>query len=72
MEYYAKLERGAIVAIGRSILITTWHLLNDPATEFIDLGPDHYDQRRGTQRAVRSHIRQLQALGYHVTLQPAA
>jgi transposase len=65
-------KKKAIVAIGRSILIITWHLLNDPATKFIDLGPDHYDQRRGTQRAVRSHVRQLQALGYQVTLQPAA
>jgi transposase len=65
-------KKKAIVAVGRSILIIIWHLLNDPATEFIDLGPDHYDQRRGIQRAVRSHVRQLQALGYQVTLQPAA
>lgn len=65
-------KKKAIVAVGRSILVITWHLLNDPAAEFVDLGPDHYDQRRGTQRAVRSHIRQLQALGYQVTLQPAA
>jgi transposase len=65
-------KKKAIVAVGRSILIITWHLLNDPAAEFIDLGQDHYDQRRGTQRAVRSHIRQLQALGYQVILQPAA
>jgi len=65
-------KKKAIVAVGRSILVIIWHLLDDPAAEFVDLGPDHYDQRRGTQRAVRSHIRQLQALGYQVTLQPAA
>jgi transposase len=65
-------KKKAIVAVGRSILVIIWHLLNDPAAEFVDLGPDYYDQRRGTQRAVRSHIRQLQALGYQVTLQPAA
>ncbi|MBA2478985.1 MAG: IS110 family transposase [Sporichthyaceae bacterium] len=65
-------KKKAIVAVGRSILVITWHLLNDPAADFIDLGPDHYDQRRGTQRAIRSHVRQLQALGYQVTLQPAA
>lgn len=33
---------------------------------------DYYDQHRGTQRAIRSHIRSLQALGYQVTLHPAA
>ena len=65
-------KKKAAVAVGRSILVIVWHLLNDPAAEFVDLGPDHYDQRRGTQRAIRSHIRQLQALGYQVILQPAA
>ena len=65
-------KKKAIVAVGRSILIITWHLLNNPNTEFIDLGPDFYDHRRGTQRAIRSHVRQLQALGYQVTLEPAA
>ena len=43
-----------------------------PRPEFLDLGPDYYDHRRGTQRAIRTHIRQLQALGYQVTLEPAA
>jgi len=65
-------KKKAIVAVGRSLLVIIWHLLNDRTADFIDLGPDHYDQRRGTQRAVRSHIRQLQSLGYQVTLQPAA
>jgi transposase len=65
-------KKRAIVAVGHSILTIVWHLLNDPDTDFIDLGPDYYDQHRGTQRAIRSHIRGLQALGYQVTLQPAA
>jgi transposase len=65
-------KKKAIVAVGRSILIIAWHLLSNPDTNFIDLGPDHYDQRRGTQHAIRNHIRQLQALGYRVTLEPAA
>ena len=65
-------KKKAIVAIGRSILIIVWHLLNDPDAGFVDLGPDHYDHRRGTQRAIHSHVRQLQALGYQVTLQPVA
>jgi transposase len=65
-------KKKAIVAIGRSILTIVWHLLSDPDSEFIDLGPDHYDTRGGTQRAIRNHIRHLQALGYQVTLHPAA
>jgi transposase len=65
-------KKKAVVAVGRSILIIIWHLLNNPNADFIDLGTDHYDQRRGNQRAIRHHIHQLQALGYNVTLQPAA
>jgi transposase len=65
-------KKKAIVAVGRSILVIVWHLLDDPSADFVDLGPDYYDQQRGIQRAVRSHLRQLQALGYQVTLQPAA
>jgi transposase len=62
----------AIVAIGRSILIIIWHLLSDPDTQFVDLGPDYYDTRGGTQRAIRNHVHRLEALGYKVTLHPAA
>jgi transposase len=62
----------AIVAVGRSILIIIWHLLSDPDARFHDLGPGFYDTRIDTQRRKRNHIHQLEALGYTVTLQPAA
>lgn len=62
----------AMVAVGRSILIIVWHLLADPEARFNDLGPDHYDKRVSTTAKRRSHIRGLEALGYTVTLQPAA
>jgi transposase len=62
----------AIVAVGRSILIIVWHLLSDPDARFHDLGPGFYDTRVNAERAKRNHIRQLQALGYKVTLEPAA
>jgi transposase len=65
-------KKKAIVAVGRSILVIVWHLLSNPEADFIDLGVEHYDTRAGTQRAIRSHIRGLQALGYTVTLTPAA
>ncbi|MFI7221284.1 IS110 family RNA-guided transposase [Micromonospora maritima] len=65
-------KKKAIVAVGRSILVIIWQLLSTPNTTFTDLGPGHYDNRGGTQRTVRNHIRGLQALGYQVTLQTAA
>jgi transposase len=62
----------AIVAIGRSILIIIWHLLSDPDARFHDLGPGFYDTRIDAERRKRNHVRQLEALGYRVSLQPAA
>ncbi|MCA1700990.1 MAG: IS110 family transposase [Actinobacteria bacterium] len=65
-------KKRAIVAVGRSILIIVWHLLSDADARYQDLGPDHYDKRIGPERLKRNHIRQLEALGYRVTLKPAA
>jgi transposase len=65
-------KKRAIVAVGRSILVIVWHLLSDPEARFHDLGSDFYDNRIGPERKKRNHIRQLEALGYKVTLQPAA
>ena len=62
----------AIVAVGRSILIIVWHLLADPDARFHDLGAGFYDTRIDADRRKRNHVRQLEALGYTVTLQPAA
>jgi len=65
-------KKRAIVALGRSILVIVWHLLSDPQARFHDLGPDFYDNHIGPERKKRNHIRQLEALGYKVTLEPAA
>ena len=62
----------AIVAVGRSILVIVWHLLADPNVRYHDLGAGFYDTRINAERAKRNHVRQLEALGYKVTLQPAA
>jgi transposase len=65
-------SKRAIVAVSRSILVIAWHLLADPDARFTDLGPGFYATRIDPERRKRSHIRQLEALGYTVTLQPAA
>jgi len=60
----------ALVAVARSILVIIWHLLADPTARYTDLGPDHHDKRVNTNRKINSLIRQLEALGHTVTLQP--
>jgi transposase len=62
----------ALVAIARSILVIVWHLLADPTARFHDLGADYHTSRIDKDRKTRNHVRQLQALGYSVTLTPAA
>jgi transposase len=76
-ERYRRLarRRGAAraqVAVARSILIIIWHLLNDPTARYHDLGPGHYQARTDKSRKARNHIRQLQALGYTVTITQTA
>jgi transposase len=61
----------AQVAVARSILVIIWHLLADPAARFTDLGPGYHQARLDTDRKLRNHIRQLQALGFTVTLTKA-
>ena len=65
-------KKKAVVAVGRSILVIVWYLLSDPETRYHDLGSGYYDSRINPERRKRNHIRQLEALGYKVTLQPAA
>jgi len=60
------------VAVGRSILIIVWHLLSDDTAQFTDLGSGYYESRVNLNRKMRNHIRELQNLGYRVTLEPAA
>jgi hypothetical protein len=62
----------ALVAIARSILVIIWHLLANPEARFRDLGPDYHTQRIHTERKLRNHIAQLTAMGYRVTVEPAA
>jgi transposase len=65
-------KKKAIVAVGRSILVIVWHLLSDPEARYHDLGADFYENRIGPERKKRAHVRQLEALGFKVTLEPAA
>jgi hypothetical protein len=57
--------------VARSILVIVWHLLADPIARFHDLGADSHARRIDRDRKTRNLVRQLQALGHKVTLQPA-
>jgi transposase len=76
-ERYRRLARRigklkALVAVARSILVIIWHLLSSPAARFTDLGSGYHASRIDTGRKARSHIRQLEALGFTVTIAQAA
>jgi transposase len=60
----------AAVAVGHTILVIIYHLLQD-GTVYEDLGP-HYFVERDRQGAERRLVRQLEGLGYIVTLEPRA
>jgi transposase len=62
----------ALVAVARSILVIVWQLLADPTARYRDLGADYHSTRIDTTRKIRNHVSQLAALGYRVTLEPAA
>ncbi len=49
--------------------MTIWALLCDTEAQFVDLGSDYYANRTNPERRARHHIRELQALGYTVSLQ---
>jgi transposase len=61
----------ALVAVARSILVSVWHLMNDPTTRYRELGADFHTRSLDPTRKTRDLIRQLKALGHDVALTPA-
>ena len=61
----------AAVAVGHSILVIAWHLLTTGEV-YNDLGADYFDKRRNSEARQRRLVRQLEAMGHKVTLEPAA
>ena len=60
----------ALVAVEHALIITAWHMLTDGAF-YRELGADYYTRRTPAKAKARA-VRQLQALGYTVTLTPLA
>jgi len=59
-------------AVARSILVIAWHLLASPDARFTDLGSSWHERKTSRDRKIRTHVRQLEALGLNVTITPAA
>ena len=73
MYYRVKRQRGhkkAVVAVAHQILEIAYYLMRDGVT-YRELGPDYFSAR-SKDRAVRRHVKQLEALGFHVTIEKAA
>jgi transposase len=63
-------HKKAVVAVGHQILEIAYYVMRDGVT-YQEFGADYFD-RRHAERAVRRHVRQLEALGFHVTIEKAA
>ncbi len=55
----------------RSTLMIIWNLLDNPGTRYNDLGEDYFSNRIDKGRRIRNHVRQLEALGFEVSLAAA-
>jgi transposase len=58
------------VATGHSILVIAYHLLSRREPHF-DLGADHFVQRQTKVAYKNRLVRQLERMGFNVTLEPA-
>jgi transposase len=62
----------AQVAVARNILQIAWILICDPDARYHDLGPDWHDRHVNRTRKTRQAVRELEHLGYTVTITEAA
>jgi hypothetical protein len=61
------------ITVARSILVSIWHLLADPAARYTDLGYGYYQARTDKDKKIKNHIRQIEALlGHPITIIEAA
>ena len=63
-------HKKAVAAVGHQILEITFYIMRDGVT-YEELGADYFN-RRHAEKAVRRHVKQLEALGFHVTIEKAA
>ena len=64
-------ETKAIFAVAHTIIVIVWHLLANDCT-YEELGADFFERRVNIETRQRQLVRQLEATGVKVTLEPAA
>jgi hypothetical protein len=62
-------HKKAVVAVAHQILEIAYFVVHDGVT-YHELGADYF-ARRDAERAVRRHVRQLETLGFRVTIEKA-
>jgi transposase len=65
-------ETKAVFAVAHTMIVIVWHILADDDATYDELGADFFERRTNTEARQRQLIRQLEALGNKVTLEPAA
>jgi transposase len=65
-------EGKAIFAVAHTLLVIVWHVLAEDNAEYEDLGADWFERRSDAAAHTRRLVHQLEKLGHHVTLEPAA
>lgn len=65
-------RKRVLVAVGHSLLIIVWHLLNDPETPHTHLGADYHQRLIDPARRTRELVRQFKGPRPRRTLAPAA
>jgi transposase len=64
-------EAKAIFVVAHTLLVMVWHVLHDEVA-YIELGYDHFQRRNDNAAHAQRLARQIEKLGYRISLEPAA
>jgi transposase len=64
-------QNKAIFAVAHTMIVAIWWMLANNV-DYNDLGADYFEQRTDPAAQTRRLVRQLERLGHHVNLEPAA
>jgi len=62
----------AIFALGHTILVIIWNILSKEGAVYEELGYDYFERRKDNRAEKLRLIRKLEAMGLHVSVEPAA
>ncbi len=65
-------SRSTVSLVAHTMIVIVWHILASDDATCDELGADFLERRTDTEGRQRQLVRQLEALGNKVTLEPAA